>query len=409
MHKTLGICSKELLDRDNKGELELKLSIIIFLLCTLVGCATTNQLTLAEYEVNAERMLPPVSVFLRRPSEVFRQKCEAFDNESFLNHCGLNRLDLGKFVTELKHPGVFKDVLYANKDVGYRILVTTGSYNSEGGKDLGSAAIAGATLMLAPIVMSANIKVDAALYWYDYELKRFQYDLPIEMRASLLSMDQDTDRDVAKSVASHILRDVQAGELFSAAFLAKTLKSSDYSSELLVPDRVADYFREGLQVYNHPFNGAMVRYIEDTAPADYIDVFVYPIRSAHWSDEENILAKEIENVKKDIELFNKENNMESYQLVNNEFVAFQAADKSINSLMFEGNYEDSLSNQYVTQTYLMIIKDKFLKVRHTALKGGVSRKNIEKFISQLLKGTAVPEESLFMAKLRKRWRDSEAL
>ena len=375
----------------------------------LTGCSSTNQIIVADYIIDSEKKLPSVTVFLQRPSEAFRQECETFDSKSVLHHCLLNRLNLSKFSQEIQQSGLFNDVFYANQDIDYRLLVTTGSYNLEGGDDLGSAIISGATLMLTPTIISTNIKVEASLYWYEYELKRFQYDLPVQLRASLFSLNQDTERDIAKSVASHILRDIQSEELFSPSYIAKILQSSDYKNSLKAPDQAENYLRYDTFIFNHPFQGAMVRYLEDAYPSDNIDVFVYPVRATSWESNEETLSKEIANTKKDIELSNKENNVETVRVDNSNPLSFQRNGQVINALAFESEHHDSLYNEYISQTYLMIINDKFVKVRHTTLKGGSSRKDLGRFVQQIASNIVIPSESLFMAKVRKRWREEDTL
>lgn len=385
----------------------MKYIFCFLLLLILAGCSATNQIIVADYDINSENKLPSVTVFLQRPSEDFRQECETFDGKSVLHHCLLNRLNLSKFSEEIQQSGLFNEVLYANTDVDYRLLVTTGSYNLEGGDDLGSAIISGATLMLAPAIISTNIKVDASLYWYEYELKRFQYDLPVQLRASLFSLNQDTERDIAKSVASHILRDIQSEDLFTPSHIAKTLQSSDYKGSLKTPDKAENYLRFDTFIFNHPFQGAMVRYFEDAYPSDHIDVFVYPVRSTSWESDAETLNQEIANTQKDIELSNKENNVETVRVDNSKPISFQRNGQTIDALTFESEHHDTLYNEYISQTYLMIINDKFVKVRHTALKGGPSRKDLGVFVQQIADNIIVPTESLFMAKVRKSWRDED--
>ncbi len=381
----------------------------IIVVLSLAACSSTNQMIIAEYEANPDIKIPPISVFRNSPSDVFYDECKDFDAKSLLHHCELNRLDLLKFSKQLKATSAFDDVLFADKDVGYRLLVTSGSYNFEGGEELGSAVVSGATLMMLPVVVSANIKLDVALYWYEYELRNFNYDIPLELRMSLFSMEQDTDVDIAKSVASHVVRDLQEEGLFSAEYLASKLDSSNYSDDLLLPDTAYDYSRQEKFIFNHPFRGAAVRYIADTPGDEYIDVFVYPIRSTRWDDPADVLEKEASNVKQDIKLNATENELKNAWFGENQLKSLPANEGTVQSMMFESGFEDTLTNEFESQTYLMVFEDKFVKVRHTALKGGRTIKVIDKFVTELLNNIKVPEESLFMAKVRKRWRDSNAL
>jgi hypothetical protein len=386
-----------------------KYLICLTLSLIVVGCATTNQVPVAEYAKETEATLPPITVFRQHPSDEFRERCETFDRDSVLQHCTLNKLDLGKFASELSATGAFEEVLYANREVPYQIRVSTAYYNTEGGDDLASAAFSGATMLLVPLIISADISVDASLYWHEFKLKELQYELPVEFRVSLLSMDQDGDRDVAKSIASYILRDLQTEDLLSAQYLATTLNSSDYFQGLSTPEQAGKYFKQQTIVYNNPLYGAYVSYGRDTLETDYIEVFVYPVRSGHWSDETSTLQKEMENIRKDLDLFNKENSLQSLHVSDNEFVDLPHPNAPVTAIVFSNEVQDTLSNEYVSHNYLMIMQDKFLRIRHTSLRDAAPSEQVQNAVRQLVQESRVPPESLFLAKLRKQWRDSQAL
>jgi hypothetical protein len=387
----------------------MKILITLLTIIFSAGCATTNQMDIATFESNPNLKLPPISVFMKRPSDLFRGECSEFDNKSVLNHCELNNIDLGKFRDEVKSSGIFQDVFYADGDVGYRILLTTGLYNREGGGDLGSAVIAGATLMLAPMIITANVKVEASLYWYEYELKHFSYDLPMEIRASLLTMNQDTDQDIAKSIASHVISDIQKEDLFSPELLSQSIQSSNYKADLTTPDSVSEYTKAGLNIYNHPFFGVQVRYLNELFNTDYADVFIYPVRSPEWENQKTILDKEMTNIRKDIELSQKENQLTPLNYDEVKFIQMDYGTKKVPVLFFEHEYSDTLSNIFTSRTYLTIKKDKFLKIRHTFIKDDAQKSISYNFAKELFNKISVPDESLFMAKIRKQWRDKSIL
>ncbi len=388
----------------------MKSALTLLVAILLSGCATTNQFTLAEFETADEAKLPAISVFYKRPADEFRQACAEFDQQSLLHHCRLNRLNLAKFRTEMKAPGIFQDVHYANEEVDYQLIVSTAAYNFEGGDDLGSAVVAGATLMVAPMISSSDIKVDASLYWHGFELKTFQYDIPFEMRSSLMSLNQDTDQDLAKSIASHLLRDLQAEELFTPQYLASQLHSTDYAKTTQFPDQAEGYFRQGAFIYTHPFNGMQVRYLHPEKPEDFIDVFVYPVRNPYWQqDQQQLLTKEVGNVRKDAELVLTEREFTDIHFGQDSRYLWQINHNTLPVHFFEHEYTDLIINTHVSNTYLTIVGDKFVKVRHSALKDFTSQQEIDAFTRNLLSAIQIPGESTFMAKLRKEWRDKSPL
>ncbi|MCR8923445.1 hypothetical protein NO559_11715 [Dasania sp. GY-MA-18] len=386
----------------------MKLPLLLSLLL-LTACSVNNQVPMAEYQQGLAK-LPPVTVFFKRPDDDFRQACESFDRGSLLDHCYLNQLNLEKFYSELKAADVFENVLYANKDVGYQLLLSTARYHDEDAEELGSAVTAGLTLMIAPMIMTQHIKVNVALNWYGYALQQFEYELPLELRVSILNTQQDMERDIAKSIASHLLNDIQKGDYFSAAYLAQALQSSDYEAELQTPEVASNYQRDSIGYYHHPFQGAQLRYIHQSNNMDYIDVFVYPVRSPYWEQErKDLLAKEADHVKKDIELTHKELEFSDTAFNNYQFRRLPLAGGELELVYFENEYIDLLQNNNASKTYIMMLGDKFIKVRHTAIKGYSQQEEVDNFVTQLLNATKVPQESVFMAKLRKQWRDQGSL
>lgn len=384
-------------------------SIILLAAIILSGCSSTNHVTLAEYQTEPSTQLPPISVFLKRPADTFRQECETFDNRSILHHCQVNTLSLDKFYAQLKDSGIFTDVRYADSDTGYQLAVSTSAYTTEDGTELGSAVVAGATLMLAPLIVSIDFHVDAGLYWHGHPLHTFTYQIPFQARASLLTMNQDPEKDIAMSIASHILRDIQRKELFSPSFLADKIKASNYSTTLKVPEKTGSYERQFTHVFHHPFRGVQVRYSSAENQVGHADLFVYPIRSPQWDDAEDLLRKEAANVRKDIKLQQSEGSFENPRFGKDQIRTIETGNSNILSAYFDLTYSDTLYNDYISKTYIAIKEDKFIKVRYTTLQGSIDKNNIDAFVSELFDNIHVPPESTFMAKIRKSWRDTSQL
>lgn len=388
----------------------IRLFPLILIVTALTACSSVNELSMIEYNAEPQRRMPPVTVFLKRPSDEFRQDCEDFDKRSLLHHCQMHMVALEKLHQEFQNSGAFESVLYANNDTDYRLLITTARYNFEGGDDLGSAVLAGATLMLAPMVVSMDIKVNVGLYWHGVELDTFEYEIPFKQRLSLLTANQDHEADIARSVSSHILHDLQARpQLFEPSYLARKLEATDYENSLRTPLDVGDYRRDFLYVFNHPFRGAQVRYVHPTNPDDYADLFIYPVRSAHWQRPAELLEREAANVRKEMELVGRENGQGGPTFGADQPLRWELGTGELGLRYFEAEFTDPLENGYVSRTYLAIVEDKFFKVRHTAPLGQSDREEADRVVMGLLKTIQVPSESLFMAKIRRQWRDSGQL
>jgi len=355
----------------------------------VAGCTTTKQLPIADFNSNTDTKLPIITLFHQRPTDTFLQECAKFEQMSVLHHCEINQLDLSKLQTEIKAANSFEDVILANNDVDYQLTITTGTYQLE---------------------EDADIKVNTALYWNGFRLKNFNYAIPVQLRVSAPPTNQDTEQNIAKSIASHILRDLQAEDLFSAQYLANKLDSTDYATSVKFPDQAGKYLLQGEHVYTHPLSGIQARYWQPEQIEDYIDVFVYPVRSPYWNNSHNdILSKEIDIARKEVDAVLAELEFTDITFTSTSNSLLHIHHQPIEVYFFEHEYTDLIINTYISNTYLTIVGDKFIKVRHTALKDAASKAQADEFIQTLLSDIQVPGESLFMAKLRQQWRDKEQL
>ncbi|MGH1372385.1 MAG: hypothetical protein ACRBBW_10140 [Cellvibrionaceae bacterium] len=373
----------------------------------LGACAVTNEFQVVEYQTETASPLPPVSVFYKQPDTDFRRACKAYAEASVMDHCTINRVNMSAVADALYESRLFEAVDYRNEDSEYQLLVSSATYNNESGEDIGSAVVSGATLMLAPMSISTIIKIEAALVWRGMLVERYQFEVPFTQRMSLLTMDQNTDADLGKSIASHFLQKFQQDDIFSAEVLVGRLESSDYRKELVLPEQVGPFIKDDLYLYRHPFQGAQTRYVHDRFGFSYVDVFVYPIRQIHWESGDHILEKEVGNYRKDLELMEKELMMNDLAFEADSRELWHLGDGSQSVARVISRFRDQEAADMVSQMYLFHQKDKFIKVRATYESELETKPDVEGFVRELSASILVPDESLFMAKIRKRWREND--
>ncbi|BFM13934.1 hypothetical protein R50073_01170 [Maricurvus nonylphenolicus] len=384
-------------------------SILAFLcICFfLVGCSVTNEFQVATYETAVERKYPPISVFHSSPIESFVDECQTFDKASIMQTCNLRAVNLGAFQKALKNSGMFADVLYADRDVGYRIVLSSASYVKEDAADIGSAALAGATLLVAPVQVTSNIKVNASLKWHDVLLETVEVELPFTQKMSLLTMDQDHDADIAKSVSSFILKELQEKDAFRIGHVAEKLQSSNYDEDLILPEQLGSFIKEDFHWYDNPFYGYQTRYSHTDFLFNIVDVFVYPIRSADLTRSRHLLKKEFDSLLEDIDLAEKEGFFRALSkgepIAKRWHVGIQAYD----IMKFSAHFLNQEDEAKVTFAYLFLLDDKYVKVRATFADNEQSIPDVDRLIQELIGNIKVPKESLFMARTRKQWRDQQ--
>jgi hypothetical protein len=381
-----------------------RLLLLIFLASLTVGCTVTNQINEAEYNRVVEQKYPPVSVFIKRPSKTLLEFCDSHKAKSMLHYCTLNNVALSAFEQQLTESELFQQVDYANYDQPYQLSISVAIYDVDNGYELGQAVLAGATLMLAPIHSDQNLKIEAQLTWHDVLVDTFEFDLPISFSASLFSGSQDYDADIAKSIVSNILKSAQEKHSFSYSTLAKAIKSVDYENEIAFPEIIGNYFFSSKHIYHHPFYGIQARYSHKVFQFDGFDLFIYPIRQARYSDEQKVLDNELDNIRDEIRLFAKEYEIKDLQISNGDDMTYSrnSVDNAVRVL--ESHYTNTENNNVESLTFLMMQEDKFVKLRMSIINGQYDKNEIFDAYSNIVSSITVPEESLFMARVRNNWR-----
>ncbi len=389
---------------------QLKLLVTFVCVSYIWGCAVTSEYQLAEYEKLSERdKLPVVSLFTYRGSDEFVEECRVYDSQSSLHHCDDALFSLNDMKLSLIEANVFKDVLYADRQNGYRITISPKVYNTEGGEELSNAVAAGATLLLAPMVVNANLKAEVYIFWHRNLLKKYEYDIPFKTKMNLFSMNQDVNRGLSDSLATHMVSDFQKDNVFSRVFLSEELSSVNYEKEYKAAEFEKKYIHDGDHIFEHPFLGVQSRYFFEENKSDYIDVFVYPIH--HWdlSSQSELIKKGIKQNKNDLEHSSKERKLQGLVFLEDSEVEILIEKDVLQSAYLKAGYRDTNELDYITETYLVISKDKFIKFRASYPNYGEVLPDLKRFVKSYLSKAVIPDESLFMSRVRKQWMDERGL
>ncbi len=372
----------------------------------LAGCATTNEFVVVDYNTILEEKLPPISVYYQNPTDELNQFCDAYDSQSVLHDCATNIIDLENFYNEFNQSNLFERVYYAEQDVDFKVLISTANYSHSSGVDIGKAALAGATLLLAPITSDQDIKIDVAVTWKDHLIHRFQSDIPFTTNANLFTADQKPEADMAQSISSYLMKDFQENSVFTPEFLSKEIQSSNYALELNLPEFMGEYELSENKIFHNPLNGVINRYTHEEFQFDYVDIFVYPVRHWQLDNHQALMDREIDIIKKEIDLLLKESDSSNALYSEPEFYSIDVSGKELSLAFLSGNYFSKDNQSYQTVIYLYRVKDKFVKFRSTFEAGVNLNDKIKDFVDSIAREITVPEESLFMAQIRQSWRAS---
>ncbi|GAB2196256.1 hypothetical protein [Sessilibacter sp. MAH4] len=383
-------------------------SVLALGFALLTGCATTNQFTVAEYDDLPDEKLPPVSIYFQTPSDELSEFCSNYDKQSAWHFCATNNVRLQYFYEEFKNTNLFENVYYAESDVDFNILISVANYSQTSGKSIGQNTLSAATLLIAPLTSEETYRVDAALVWNGELIEQYQQDIPFVANSNLFTVDQNDSADIAKSITSHIVKDFQERNVFAPENVNKKLKASNYVDDLKLPEFASDYALNQKKIFHNPLFGTVNRYVHEQFEFDYVDVFVYPVR--HWdlSNSDKVLIREMDVVKHEINIFLKEQGVDQASFNEVEIRPIKRITESgetlLNLASLSGSYTINDGGNFKTVIYLCQLKDKFVKYRVTFEDDADLNKQVEFFVENHLQQIEVPNESLFMAKIRQSWR-----
>lgn len=370
--------------------------VIVFGLLLLAGCATAPK-NLANFNKNNKQVYPPIGFFITKPSVKLQQECLSFDEASVMQHCRVNEMSAVLYWQQLKESGLFEQVRFAEEGTDYQVLISTANMATETVADITKAALAGATLMLMPWQIEQPVKAEVSLLWRDLLIKRFEYQLNFSHTASLFHQPDAGEKNFAQTLISHFLKDAEQDNIFSGAYLLAALNDSDYITNLQVPDAVEGFVLAGRYIYNDPFFGAQVRYVNEQFHNDYVDVFVYPIKSKDYQHGAALLQTEVNNSRKEMQQYYQQQKL-ALTLEDSQPISWQTDSAPFNGWYFAGELDIGTDEPQPTSTYLFISGDKFIKLRCT-----FPPTYAEQLVKTLLPQITVPGESVFMTQVRQRF------
>ena len=382
---------------------EKKFFLMAALSIIMAGCAITNQYEVAEYEPLTEHRLPEISLFYKKASEGFYKECEDFNRSSTQKHCEINNVDLRSIRDAFQETELFERATLADQTADYKLLITTATYTHNTAEDGTSAYLAGATLLMAPISITQTIKLDVSLEWLGLEVDRRQIDIPFTRKISLLSLNQDTQQDIATSVSSHLLKHFQEEDVFSATLIAGRLESADYNIQLELPETLAPYIRDETHIYHHPLHGAQARYIHEVFDFEVMDVFIYPIRQTDWSDQRHSLSTEAQHFREELMVLQGEGEISNLKFQDEQYHLWSIGDHNLTVIHLPVEFKTGENINYTSHCYIFIKNDQFIKIRSSFSENTGEAPDVETFTKGIASTIKVPEESVFMAQLRHYW------
>lgn len=377
-------------------------SLLLAGVLLLAGCAAQQPVETAPGAL-AEPVFPAVGLFYKQPSDALESDCREYDEQSVLQHCSMNYFELSRLHSRLQGSGAFHEVSVGDDDREYAVSVTLAVFDTESGKEIGNAALSGATLMVLPTVMQQTLKAEVVVSWRNALVRRYQYEIPFSHSVHLFSGVNSYDDQLADLVASRFVEDARREGVFSPEYLAGALGASDYDNDLTVPEQIADYVFIDRYRYSNPLQGVMLRFEHRQFAFDRADIFIFPALSVDWSDVAALVEGEADSVRAELGSLQAQGVFPEVSLGANRRLDWQLGDRRFQGVSFSGGLVDAKGSRFHTVVYVFNKADKLIKVRATfPMVDGVNEvpPAPDLFVQGALAGIQPPGESVFMARLR---------
>lgn len=355
------------------------LTLLILIGICLSGCQSPVKES-AKLEFESLQTLPEVSFFASYLSHDIEQQCRQFNQRAPSQQCIEDPLAPELYWSALKDTALFEQVHLSKDNQDYEILVSSAGF-SQGEKTQ---------------VHKQQVVAEISVTWRNMELKQYQYKLPL-----LISNEENADlitkAEFARLLISQFMQQAHRDGLFSAKFIYAKLKASDYQHDLAVPEQISDFQFSRKHQFTDPLQGVMVRYLHPDFVGDVIDLYVYPIANASWSDAKLTITQELDKVTKEMRGVADSQQMAELKIDDMQELQWNIGDKSYQGYYLSANAQDALQQKIYASTYIFVLNDKYIKFTAT-----FPANIATDFIKQAVPHIRVPQESPLMAQLRKR-------
>ncbi len=382
-----------------------KAVMLAVLLAAVTACTTVTKPRISpEPNVYGDVLWPEVSLFYKEPSDQLRSRCTEFNKYSVLQHCDMTLLKLDYELEQFQKSNYFADVKFSDRDIDFAIAITQANFLDESAGGIANAALTGATLLLVPFTQHHDVVVEVAIFWRGNVIRQMEYELTYAQTISLYENPEQAKIELAGEIAARIIEDIKRDDVFTGQYLAKTLDASDYTDELVAPDRVGEYLKSGETALGDPFEGAAFSYARPEFQFDEYVVSIYPIRATSWIDYAAVLAAEMALIRADFDAALKAGEWRAVTFGDQQELLVKTPGGGNVGIMQTVNLVDINGEPFIGRIYLLIEEDKIIGVSNF-VPAAYAQPDPQEFLSSFFPALQVPAESIYMAKKRQQQRE----
>ena len=181
----------------------------------------------------------------------------------------------------------------------------------------------------------------------------------------------------------------------------------NYETDLGYPQETENFVVKDIHVYDDPFLGAALTWIDPRYPSDNITLYVYPVPKTDWSDVNETLSEEMDRVYEAVKYSVEQGKYTQVEAEEREAFAFEEEGEMFSGLKSAFNTYLENDRKINSNAYLFIIEDKFVKFRTSFDALLTPDWNGDNIVKELLPVIEVPPESEYVRNIRAQHREVE--
>ncbi len=341
---------------------------------------TADYASPSSYPEESVEVSAAIGVFSTYLSDSASAKCNTLTD----NSCVEDAIEAKSFFNALLASGVFPNAIAVSEQTDYQLLIANqaASLSEPNWWDKSIHALTDSTHDLANEVQHFT---EITVQWRGLEIDSQLIETHLGMN------DDHREQAVATQVIAQWKASALKRGLFSAPFLFKALKASDYLNEMQVPETIAAFTRFDTQLFNDPFQGAITRYTHNEYEDALLDITVSPLTTSLEDAVETALINVLRQEQSDAAFVAQARNLTL--IIDQPIAAYSVNGEYGFSLAVHA--ESDASEPLYSTIYVFQQQDKVIKLSTT-----FPPRVANPLVEQALPTIKVPGESPLMAALR---------
>ncbi|RDV29282.1 hypothetical protein DXV75_02160 [Alteromonas aestuariivivens] len=242
-----------------------------------------------------------IAVYSTYLSEDVSKACAALQEHK--SPCEEDAIQPDTFLSVLMQEEQFSQVVASGTEQDYELLIA----NQAAVVDTSAwwqRSVKFITASTTPLPTEFHLFTEVTLQWRGVEI-----DSQL-IRTVADSEFRQHQQHHAQQILELWLDTAEQRHLFSAEYLYRSVKASDYLTQMRLPDHIENFTQSDTQLYRDPFKGVISRYVHPAYENALLDISVSPIVAPLTQDTHKVLWESLEKEHRDAELIARARGLE---------------------------------------------------------------------------------------------------